>query len=575
MARAIESGASNVDFRVRVVLTATWFWLFLCSGPVAAEGTYVVSWNAYSLQFIDPPVFELLPLLSAKTFRATIEQGGETWQVESQEPRLDLAPVWDQMAVRKFKLTFVWLDADGKVVRRESRWRTKAPDWQGFHEPPVDWAAAADRTIAYLIRVADEGPAPYREEGVPVWIWSAASAHPSASREVLGPGYELEWYRNAFQYRVDRWPDGHDEGYPGCIVPAIIYGMTAHAHAGGEQAEAAMRLARAAADWALQHRLPDDRALPLFPYSTISRGKFYGGIESKNVNLLRASWIGLSFVHLYEATHEQKYLDYARHIAEVTARFQSGDGSFPYRLNPATGDVTEKFCTGAIQFSLLVEALQPYGVDPMLQLASERAIQWMIAYPAQTNHWQGGYEDIGERRPYENLTHWEAQLLIQYLCRHTDRDPAYRPLARRLNRFVEDQFVLFGPESEAHAVPIKGPLVFEQFACWFPMEVHAGYWIQTLIALHRATGDDEYLQKAMATGNAICAQQFDDGSISNWGTRWVEDGEVHGKNCGHNWYNCNALAAAALYQLTEYQQEWLRNRRRESSIPVPTSGASR
>jgi uncharacterized protein YyaL (SSP411 family) len=263
----------------------------------------------------------------------------------------------------------------------------------------------------------------------------------------------------------------------------------------------------------------------------------------------------LSLVHLYEANQEEKYLDYARHIADVTAAFQSDDGSFPYRLDPTSGEVTEAFCTGGIQFALLIEALQPHGVSVNLQRAAERTLQWTLAYPAETNHWQAGYEDFGKRHPYENLTHWETQMVIQFLCRHADAHPEYLPLAKKLNRFVEDQFVLFGPENQSHPLPIKGPLVFEQYGCWWPMEGHAGYWIQTLIALHRATGEAEYLAKAQATANAICAQQFEDGSISNWGTRWLADGKVRGENCGHNWYNTNAIAAAALYWLDGYCHE--------------------
>lgn len=522
----------------------------------------ITSWNAYSIQFIDPPTFSLLELPNTALYRAKVEQGGKTWQVESHQPRLELAPIWNEVPVKKFQLTFQWLDADGKVLHEESNWRTKAPDWHGFHEPRADWQSVADRNIEYLIRVAESGRAPYHEPGVPIWIWSAASPATMPTREILGPGYDLEWYRNAFAYRAERWPDGHDESYPGCINPAMIYGMTTYAAAGRPEAEKAMQLAREAGDWLLEHRLPDDGPLPLFPYSTISRGKYFGGIEAKSVNLLRASWIGLSLVHLYEVTHDEKYLDYARHIAQVTAGFQAGDGSFPYRLDAKTGEVTESFCTGGIQFALLIEALTPHGIDPGLQLAGERAIQWMIAYPAQTHHWQGGYEDVGEFRHYQNLTHWEAQLLIQYLCRHKGRDPSYLPLAKRLNRFVEDQFVLFGPEDEAHPVPIKGPLVFEQYACWWPMEGHAGYWIQTLLELHRATGDDTYLNKARAAANAISAQQFDDGSISNWGTRWLENGKIHGENCGHNWYNTNAIAAAALYWLTDYERELAANKLR-------------
>ena len=518
--------------------------------PAEDAPSRIVSWNAYSVQFIDPPVFQLLALPGARTYQAVVRCGDGSWTVEAATPRLDLAAIWPRVPVKKFTLTLRWLDRNGLVLAEETSARVKAPDFAGFHEAPADWTAAADKTIAYLMRVAGSGRAPYREPGVPVWIWSAASPCPEPSRESLGPGFDIPAYREYFAYRARLWPDGHGESYPGCIIPAIIYAMLAHAEAGRPQAAEALRLARVAGDWALAHRLPDSGPLPLFPFSTIAKGQYFGGLEAHDVILLRASWIGLSLVKLTEATGERKYLDYAAHIARITARFQAADGSFPYRVDPRDGRVTEAFCTGGIQFALLVDALAPHGAaGPELMMASERALQWMIAYPARTNNWQGGYEDIAEARPYRNLTHWEAQLLIWYLCRHTDRDPAYLPLAKSLLRFVEDQFVLFGPESEAHPVPVKGPLVFEQYVCWWPMEGHTGYYIQSLLALHKATGDKTYLEKARAAGNAVCSQQFDDGSISNWGTRWLEDGRSRGVTCGHNWYNTNAIAAASLYLL--------------------------
>jgi hypothetical protein len=520
--------------------------------PCNAEESRIVSWNSHSRQFIDPPAFQLLPLAKTAKYQVIVKQGEQSWSVESPHPWLELAPIWDKVARKWFELTFRWLDADGKVLAEESNWRVKAPDWQGFTEPPEDWVAAADRTIAYLIRVGEEGTAPYREPGMPVWMWSAASPTPEPTREMLGPAFDNKGVLDEFRSRHKWAGSGHPVGYPACIVPAIIWSMTAHAQLHRPQSETAMKMAHIAADWAMKNRLPDEGVVPLFPYSTIAEGRFGEALEKDNINLTRASWMGLGMVSMYEATKDQKYLDYARHIAAVTAKFQAPDGSFPYRVKFKTGEVKEAYCTGGIQFSLLVEALERHGVDEKLQLASERAIQWMLSYPTESRNWQGGYEDVGEARPYYNLSQWEPNVLIAYLCQDKDRNPQYVPCAKRLLRFVEDQFVLFSPESEAHAAPVKGPLVFEQYVCWWPMEVHAGYYLFANLELHKATGEQIYLDKAKATGNAICAQQYADGSISNWASRWMENGKPKGENSGHNWYNCNAIAAYALYRLDAY-----------------------
>src|SRR5262249_34321384 len=152
-------------------------------------------------QFIDPPTFRLAPLAGSVTYRAIAEQGGESWHVESSQPSLDLSSIWDKLPLKSFKLTFQWLDADAKVLAEESSWRVKAPDWQGFHESPENWAAAADRTIDYLIRVGNDGTAPYREPGMPVWIWSAASPTPDPTREMLGPAYENKSVLEEFRSR--------------------------------------------------------------------------------------------------------------------------------------------------------------------------------------------------------------------------------------------------------------------------------------------------------------------------------------------------------------------------------------
>ncbi|MEO6434285.1 MAG: hypothetical protein ABIP55_00790 [Tepidisphaeraceae bacterium] len=505
--------------------------LFVASRPAPAQAqTKLVSWNAYSRQFIDPPVFKLLPIAGTQTYRAIVTQSGRDWRVESDRPEVALASVWGEVATKKFSIAFEWADAQEKVIASEAASvRVKAPDWSGFHEPPADWKAAAERGTAYLIDVAANGKAPYREPGVPIWIWSAATA-------------------------CKEEPDGVGTGYPCITVPNVIWGFMACLQSKSPHSKDALRLARETADWSLKNRHADNGVLPLFPYSTIKAGKFEGGVEGQSVNLLRASWYALGLVDLYEGggRRDQKYLDYARHIAVTTAKFQALDGSFPYRINPHTGAVIETYTPATIEFVLLVDALKPHGVSNELLMAQQRAVRWMLAYVTATHHWQAIFEDVTQPLPYANLSQFESQMLVRYLCKHRNEDPSYLPAAESLNRWVEDQFVLFGPGSESFDRAVKTPLVFEQFACWYPMEGHTAFWIISLLELHRATGKQVYLNKAKAAGNAICAQQFDNGSFSTWGVRSFIDGKVSGEDTGGNWYNANVSAVEALYKLHLY-----------------------
>lgn len=504
------------------------------STGTAEEPRKIVSWNAYSPQFIQAPEFTLLVLPKTALYRATVQQGDQSWTVESKHPQVSLASVWDKLATKRFSLRLEWCDTQGAVLASETSSRVKAPGWSGFQGPPADWVAAADRNMAYLFEMDRQRTAPYCEPGVPIWVWSAATPTTRST----------EFFTLS--------PQGLPLGYPCNTIPQTIWGLLAYVQAERPEKDHALQLATAGADWALKNRQPNSGALPLFPFSTVSLGKFAGGVEGKAVNLPRASYLGVSFVDLYRVTQDERYLDYARHIATVSARFQRPDGSFPYRVDAESGKVTEGYSPCAAEFALLVDALTPYGVEPKLLLQAKRAIQWLTTYAAGTNHWQAAFEDIPEQLQYRNLSQYEAQELIPYLCRHRDEDPSYLPLAKRLNAWIEDQFVVFGPESESWRRPIQGPLVIEQYVCWAPMEGHTGRWVLTLLELHRASGDPEYLDKAKAACNAICSQQFSNGAFSTFADRTWVDGHMTGDDLGGNWYNANMDADAALYTLDSY-----------------------
>ena len=198
------------------------------------QPTKIVSWNAYSRQFIDAPTFKLLPMPKVTKYTAEVKQGQQSWKVESHTPFLSLETIWPQMENKIFTLNFQWLDQASTSLAAENTIRVKAPDWQGLQEPDADWRGAADRNMNYFIHAAWHGKAPYREPNVPVWIWSSAS--PTVTQGNL----------------FGDFPEGYSMSYPAITQGQYIWSLLAYADRGGPQKEEALRLARITADWGLK-----------------------------------------------------------------------------------------------------------------------------------------------------------------------------------------------------------------------------------------------------------------------------------------------------------------------------------
>ncbi len=165
----------------------------------------VLGWNAFSKQFIDTPTFKLLPRPETKEYRATVTQGDARFEIRSSGPVLDLRDVWSKVAIGRFEINIEWLDGSGKSLFSIETDYKKAPDWSGLKEPALDWAASADRNVAFLIDAADNHPTTYREPGVPVWVWNA-----------IAPGDSGQPMRQAV-------------GYPALHMPLMIRAFVARA----------------------------------------------------------------------------------------------------------------------------------------------------------------------------------------------------------------------------------------------------------------------------------------------------------------------------------------------------------
>ena len=174
----------------------------------------------------------------------------------------------------------------------------------------------------------------------------------------------------------------------------------------------------------------------------------------------------------------------------------------------------------------------------------------MMANPVCNGRWQGMFEDIGPKVAYQNLQHWDTNEMIRYLVHYNQRDAESAKVAEKLNHYIEDQFVLWQPTDMCVNNRCPTPTVMEQYACYAPMEVHTGTWIVSLPALHRATGNEEYLTKAINAGNSIVSaqQQQQTGAYSTLGS----DVRFGRPLLTMDWPGWNAVAVSALLQLNHY-----------------------
>ena len=141
------------------------------------------------------------------------------------------------------------------------------------------------------------------------------------------------------------------------------------------------------------------------------------------------------------------------------------------------------------------------------------------------------YEDGPHSTPYVNMENLDTNEVVRYLKHFRDQDKSYLKTAEQVKWWIEDQFVVFETEDckalgsaeiGLNAIGAKNlrspvPMVIEQYLCDYPLEIHTGNWLMSLIALHQATGNDEYLHKGVAAANAIVEGQQESGAFSTWG----------------------------------------------------------
>ena len=531
------STAPSADLSAAGTLAPAW-----AAGPKSHWVPLVqTGWNIWATRFVDPPTFTWKPVAGAAGYvvQFALAADKQARTVRLDQPAYDMTGDW--AALRPGCVDMIGWSVDGReraisVAWRKRFWKTSGFD--GVRQEPLDYAASLHKNVAYLLAPAKDEVQPY-ERGLPRSIWSATEDSVTGTRRFLA--------------------------FPALHHPSFVFAFLAYARTflDSPRAADAIQQAKAYGDWLLQYRLPADWACALFPFSTIQNGKHEGLVEGRNITLFRAARAGEAMLWLHRQFKDDRYLAYAKHLADAYVRMQRPDGSWPYRVDPKHGKVVEQYTSNGVTPARLLGMLEAIEPNDSYRAAREKAIAWMMQNPVRTKRWQGMFEDIGAQGAFRNLEHFDVNELIRYCVHYRAQDESYVSTAEQLNRYIEDQFVVWEEGDPSIADWCPPCTVLEQYTCYRPMECHTGHWLVSLLALHRATGNQTYLDKAVAAGNAIVrGQDPESGAYSTWGY----DSRFGKSLLMLNWPGCNAVAVEALVQLTNYLKSPPQSRQEEQPL---------
>jgi hypothetical protein len=489
-------------------------------------GLVQTGWNLYATRFVFAPTWtwERRDGAAAYVVSFAHENDSAARTVRLQAPIYDMARDWPTIDVGCIDMIAIAVNGEGQELGPAWRKRFhKSPGFDGIKQQPLDYVGSIDRNMSYLLAPARDKVEDF-ERGLPRSCWSSSEESATGRRRLLS--------------------------FPALHHPSFILAYLAYAaqRPDGPHANDALHEAKQYGDWLLANRLPADWRCGLFPYSTIQNGKPEGYIEGRNITLFRAARVGEAMVAMFRQFQDQRYLDYARHLADKYVELQRGDGSWPYRIDPKDGRIVEAYTSNAVTPARLFGLLEEIEPNEKYAAARERAMRWVTENPVRNRRWQGMYEDVASSVPYRNLQHWDTNEAIRYLVHYRRQDAEIIGVVEELNRYIEDQFIVWKDGDRAIADRCPAPTALEQYTCYRPMESHTAVWIRSLIALHRATGDDTYITKAMNAANAIVMAQQESGAYSTWGF----DPRFKRPLLTQDWPGCNAVAVYGLLELIRY-----------------------
>ena len=325
----------------------------------------------------------------------------------------------------------------------------------------------------------------------------------------------------------------------------------------------AMRFAKASAEFLLTELEPRDAPLAWWPptygrkpleFDPKTDGPYRkpamvgnepeGAVKYRGeVMLLYPADVGSAFVDYYLATKDMRFLEAAKGIAATYLKTRRADGSWPLKMKLATGEPIGENALVPNRLLAFLEKLHGATRDPQWRAAADGCFAWLEAHPLTDWNWDGQFEDIRPEKPYQNPTKHNAIETMLYILQRFPNDKARLATCRRILEFCEKRFVVW--KAPANKPNWPAPSVLEQYSCFTPIDASAAKMIRGYVAMYRAEGRAEDLEKARALANSITRVQRPSGRIPTfWENLDCRDPGLSIER--YDWLNCMAAAAHAL-----------------------------
>lgn len=481
-------------------------------------------WNVNSSQFTYNPKLQFPIIPGAKEYLYTAtDKNGKTYSFKSATSTSLLTPIWKDLPTGMVTLRVESLDENGNANYLSGvRTFFKCDPFPGRENLP-------DKDYSY--------------------------------RECALKAYRYLYNHSMVQYLLKNGtpdPDYDYNIYASKTLGSIIYAMVTYSKLEPENGKNALDIAKKAADYLISISYGDGSPLkglpPTYSMDFCSEDKKFSVNVTKDrlgkVMMIYPSNVALSYIELFDATGEKRYMDAAMDIAIFYKENVLPNGSWYLFLSDETGKPEiENYCVPNKIINFMSKMYEITG-DKVWKNLEEGCFKYLEKNCIQGYNFEGQFEDTCFSNNYANLTHFAAVDIAKHIAKTKSDDAKAVETAVTLMRFVEDQFVIWGEfapwcRNYEYNEYWESPAGLEQYEWYLPIDGSTAGIMSGFMAMYELTGDELWREKAYALADKITRMQNSDTGLIP--TQWVT------KNANTDiwsfWINCHLGTARFMYEL--------------------------